>query len=86
MKVPHSFCRQYCYSVDYLLKLFLGGISASMISLGVTFFCLGLTKSVIRWRFLGDLRFGWFSGDLFLMKVNADGTTFGFNILWDVQS
>ena len=31
--------------------------------------------------FLGDLCFDWFSDDLFLMKVNTDRTTFGFNVL-----
>ena len=59
-----------------------GGLSASMIS-GVNFFCLGLTNLVLRWRFLGDFRFGYFSDDLFLMKVNTDGITFGFNVfMW----
>ena len=59
-----------------------GGLSASMIS-DVNFFCLGFTNSKLRWRFLGDLRFGWFYDDLFLMKVNTDGIAFGFNIfMW----
>ena len=31
--------------------------------------------------FLGDLCFDWFSDDLFLMKVNTDRTSFGFNVL-----
>ena len=59
-----------------------GGVSASMIS-GFNFFCLSFTNEVLRWRFLGDLHFGWFYDDLFSMKVNTDGTTFGFNVfMW----
>ena len=61
-----------------------GGLAASMIS-GVNFFCLGLTNSVLRWRFLGDLRFGYFSDDLFLMKVITDGITLVSMFLCDVQ-
>ena len=72
MKVSHSFHKQY--------ELLSREISNSIIS-GVSFFCLGFTNSAIRWRFLGDLRFSWFLGDFFLMEVNTDGTTFGFNLL-----
>ena len=85
MKACHSFREQAILLRCWLLlKLLSTGLSASMIS-GVNFFCLGFTNSVLRWRFLGDLRFGWFSDDLFLMKmkINTDGTTFGFNVfMW----
>ena len=50
---------------------------------GINLFCLSFSNSVLKWRFLRDLRFGWFFVDLFLMKVNTDGTTFGFNVfIW----
>ena len=54
-------------------KILFGGVSALM----VNFFYLGFTNSVIRWRFLGNLCFGWFSDDdFFFMKVNTDWTTY----------